>query len=43
MRVSWAMPMLPIGPVHKDVPDDEVLAFCEALIKLGFAPEVTHE
>lgn len=40
MRVEWEMN---IGKVHKNVPDDEVLAFVESLIKLGFTPEVTQE
>lgn len=41
MRVWWDLP--PLGRVHKEVPDDEVMAFCESIIKLGFTPEVTKE
>ena len=40
MKVTWEMN---IGEVHKTLPDDEVLAFVQSLIKLGFTPEVTHE
>ena len=42
MRVWWDLPLAG-GKVWVDKRDDEVLTFCESLIKLGFTPEVTHE
>lgn len=42
MRVAWDLPYAG-GPVWCDKPDEEVLSFCESLIKLGFSPVVTQE
>jgi len=42
MRVWWDLPLAG-GKVWKSVTDDDVLSFCESLIKLGFTPEVTQD
>ena len=40
MKVTWEMN---IGEVHKTLPDDEVLAVVQSLIKVGLTPAVTIE